>query len=125
MATPSGPADLAVKAVVVDKEGCPEFQSTDAWEEALSWEEKAGPVLQEESHGEGCNKVRSRFCWPAERKIGSGMEESRIDEAQVQEDEEGWQGLHVRLKAAHLRHTVRYRDDYESYHEVLSEYKTR
>ena len=28
--------------------------------------------------------------------------EGRVGEAQVEEDEEGWQGLHVRLEAAHL-----------------------
>ena len=97
MATTAEPADLAVQAVVVDEEDRPELPGQHAREEAASWEEKAGFVLQEESHGEGCNPVRSRFCWSA----GGGVK-GRVGEAQVEEDEEGGQGLHVRLKAAHL-----------------------
>ena len=98
LATPTGPADLAVQAVVVDKEDCPELPSQHAWEEAASWKEETGSVLEEVRHREGCNPVRSRYCWTA---VG-WEEEVRLGDFQVQEDEEGGQGLHVRLEAAHL-----------------------
>ena len=64
-------------AVVVDKEDCPELPGKDAGEEALSWEEKAGSVLQEESHCEARNPVGS---------VGGGEEEGGLGEAQVQDD---------------------------------------